>query len=162
MFESFSLLFTLTFSSGLKHRCLSAFTEEYRGTNLSHYFQFACAADPKAVEERAATPLLSGREHTAHWLFLPVRCQHSWMGVEGEVMCTRKRTGTDYIICRVRGKQGPNWDWVTVTVPCLLCGRIKAMHCPLFRAGCSGARLICDFCCLYRVSSVILNIYVVL
>lgn len=39
---------------------------------------------------------------------------------------------------------------------------IRAMHCPLFRAECSGARLVCGFCCFYTVSSVISNICVVL
>lgn len=36
------------------------------------------------------------------------------------------------------------------------------MHRPLFRAECSGTRLVCDFCCFYTVSSVILKVFVVL
>lgn len=63
-----------------------------------------------------------GRECMEHWLCVLIHWQHSWAGVEGKVKCTRKRAGTDYIICRRRGKQGPNWNWVTATVPCLLCG----------------------------------------
>lgn len=109
----------------MKHRCLSVSTGEYRGTSLSHYFQFTYAADPKAVGEKALLLCYScprGRECMELWLCLLIHCQHSWTGVEGEVTCTRKRAGTDYIICRVRGKQGPHWNWVTATVPCFLCG----------------------------------------
>lgn len=39
---------------------------------------------------------------------------------------------------------------------------VKAVHCPLFRAECSGARLICDFYCFYTVLPVILSMYIVL
>lgn len=55
-------------------------------------------------------------------LWLLIHCHHRWTGVEEEETCTGKRAGTDYIICTARGKQGANWDWVTATVPCLLCG----------------------------------------
>lgn len=64
---------------------------------------------------------VGGSAWSIDWLCLIIHCQHSWMGVEGKVKCTRKRAGTDCIMHRVRGKHAPNWDWVTATVPCLLC-----------------------------------------
>lgn len=68
----FFLLFFLTFSSDLKYKCLSTSTEEYWGTNLSHCFQIAHAADSKTAEQRAAAalPLLS-----------------MWEGVHGALLC---------------------------------------------------------------------------
>lgn len=144
----------------MKYRCLSASIAEYWGTDLSHRLQFACAANPKAVGQRAAAALLllSTWEgvHGGCWLCLLIQCQHSWMGVEGEVMCTRKSAGTDYIICRVRDHTGTESQ-----LQFHVCSvGIEAMHCPLFRAECSGTRLVCDFCCFNLVSSVILNVCV--
>lgn len=110
----------------------------------------------------AAPVSVGGSAWRIDWLCLVIHCQHSWMGVEGKVTCTRKRVGTDCIMHEVRGKQAPNWDWLTAIVLVCSIGSKAVCCCPLFLADCTGARLVCDFCCFYIVSAVVLNISVVL
>lgn len=98
--------------------------KQYGGTSLSHYTVCLCCRSQGCRAELLllCCSSLCGREAMERWLCLLTQCQHSSTGVEAEVTCARKRAGTDYIIRRVRGRQGPHWDWVTAAVRCSLCG----------------------------------------